>query len=174
MQTRNRLTTSARIVVSLAWVANRLFFAAVAVGLLLSVMLATRFAGLVRDLLPPGTDVASAMTGMRLLMLLGLAMAVAADRIFVVLTDIIASASAGDPFIAANAGRLQKIGWCLLALQLCELPGALIAAYFPAMGSAAPSGDISLAGWISVLMVFVLSRVFAIGSAMREELEGTI
>lgn len=174
MQPRNRLTTSARIVVHLAWIANRSFFVAVVAGLALSLLLPGPFAELVAPRLPAGADVPSALMGMRLLMGLGLAMAVAADRIFVALTAIIASASAGDPFIAINAHRLQRIGWCLLALQLCEVPGALIAAYFPSMGSAAPSGDVSFAGWISVLMVFVLSRVFATGSAMREELEGTI
>ncbi len=174
MQTSNRLTTSARIVVNLARLANRCFFVAVVLGLLASLILSSQFAELVRRMWPPGTDVASAMMGGQLLMLLGAAMAVAADRILVALTSIIATASAGDPFLAINAERLRRIGWCLLVLQLCEIPGALIAAYFPAMGSAAPSGDISLAGWISVLMVFVLSRVFAIGSAMREELEGTI
>jgi hypothetical protein len=42
------------------------------------------------------------------------------------------------------------------------------------MGSAAPNGDISIGGWIAVLMVFVLARVFAAGSAMRDDLEGTI
>ena len=29
-------------------------------------------------------------------------------------------------------------------------------------------------GWIAVLMVFVLSRIFSAGAAMRDELEGTI
>ena len=32
----------------------------------------------------------------------------------------------------------------------------------------------SAAGWMAVLMVFVLSRVFIVGTAMRNELEGTI
>ena len=101
-------------------------------------------------------------------------MSVAADRIFVSLAQIIATVSAGDPFILANARRLQIIGWSLLALQLLEIPGALIARFFPSMGNAAPDATFSIGGWIAVLMVFVLSRIFAAGAVMRDELEGTV
>ena len=173
MQNRDRLTGSAQFVVRLAWIANRVFLFGVTLGLLASWIFQAAFAGLVDHWLP-GADIQSAMTGMRLLMLLGCAMALATDRLLVTLADIIATARAGDPFIAANADRLQRIGWCLLALQLCEIPGILIGRYFPSMGSAAPNGDISIGGWIAVLMVFVLARVFAAGSAMRDDLEGTI
>ena len=173
MHNRDRLTRGAQFVVRLAWIANRLFLLAVISGLAASWVFQAQLASLVGQWLP-GTDIESAMTGMRLLMLLGIAMAVATDRLLATLADIIVTASAGDPFIAANADRLQKIGWCLLALQLCEIPGILIGRYFPAMGSAAPDGDISIGGWISVLMVFVLARVFAAGSAMRDDLEGTV
>ena len=173
MHNRDKLTHSAQFVVRLTWIANRLFLLAVISGLAVSWVFQAQFTSLVGQWLP-GTDIESAMTGMRLLMLLGIAMAVATDRLLATLADIIVTASAGDPFIAANAHRLQKIGWCLLALQLCEIPGILIGRYFPAMGSAAPNGDISIGGWISVLMVFVLARVFAAGSAMRDDLEGTV
>lgn len=173
MQNQDRLATGAVAIVRIAQVANRAFMLAVALGLTLSLILSTQFAGIVSESLP-GTDVPSAMTGMRLLMLLGVAMSVATEILLVTLGAITTSASAGDPFIAVNAQRLQKIGWCLFVLQLFEVPGALIARYFPSMGPAAPSGDFSIGGWIAVLMVFVLARVFAAGSAMRDDLEGTI
>lgn len=173
MQNRDRLTGGAQFVVRLTWIANRIFLLGVTLGLLASWGFRAEFAGLVGDWLP-GADVQSVMTGMRLLMLLGFAMAVVTDRLLTTLSDIIATARAGDPFIAANADRLQRIGLCLLALQLSEIPGILIARNFPDMGSAAPNGDISIGGWIAVLMVFVLARVFAAGSAMRDDLEGTI
>jgi hypothetical protein len=32
----------------------------------------------------------------------------------------------------------------------------------------------STSGWLAVLLVFVLARVFAVGAGMREELEGTV
>ena len=32
----------------------------------------------------------------------------------------------------------------------------------------------STSGWLAVLLTFVLARVFAAGTVMREELEGTV
>lgn len=170
---KDRLTRSSRLVVRIAAVTNRLFLSAVIAGLLLSWILSAQFAGLLLQQ-NPGVDVRSAMTGMRLLMLLGIAMAVATEILLQALGQIIASAGAGDPFIAANARRLQTIGWALLALQLLDIPAALLGKFFPSLGSAAPDVAFSPGGWIAVLMVFVLSRVFAAGSAMRDELEGTV
>ena len=173
LNNKDRLIKGSRLVVRIAIVLNRLFLLAVAVGLLLSWIFPAQFVALL--LQPsPGTDVQSALTGVRLLMLLGVAMAVATDRLLAPLAQIIASAGAGDPFISANARRLQTIGWALLALQLLDIPGALLEKFFPSLGSAAPDVTFSPGGWIAVLMVFVLSRVFAAGSAMRDDLEGTV
>jgi hypothetical protein len=170
---KDRLIKGSRLVVRIAIVLNRLFLVAVVVGLLLSWIFPAQFVPLL--LQPtPGTDVQSALTGVRLLMLLGLAMAVVTDRLLAALAQIIASAGAGDPFISANARRLQTIGWALLTLQLLDIPGAFLAKFFPSLGSAAPDVTFSPGGWIAVLMVFVLSRVFAAGSAMRDDLEGTV
>jgi hypothetical protein len=170
---KDRLIKGSRLVVRIAIVTNRLFLLAVIVGLLLSWIFPAQFVALLIQ--PgPGMDVRSATTGLRLLMLLGLAMAVATDRLLAALAQIIASAGAGDPFISANARRLQTIGWALLALQLLDIPGALLEKFFPSLGSAAPDVTFSPGGWIAVLMVFVLSRVFAAGSAMRDDLEGTV
>jgi len=33
---------------------------------------------------------------------------------------------------------------------------------------------ISISGWLAVLLTFVLARVFAEGTLMREDLEGTV
>ncbi|MDQ1450277.1 MAG: hypothetical protein QOK38_143 [Acidobacteriaceae bacterium] len=170
---KDRLIKGSRLVVRIAIVTNRLFLLAVVVGLLLSWIFSAQFAALLLQQ-NAGIDVQSAMTGLRLLMLLGIAMAVATDRLLAALAQIIASAGAGDPFISANARRLQTIGWTLLALQLLDIPGALLEKFFPSLGSAAPDVTFSPGGWIAVLMVFVLSRVFAAGSAMRDELEGTV
>jgi DUF2975 family protein len=173
LNNKDRLIKGSRLVVRIAIVLNRLFLLAVAVGLLLSWIFPAQFVALL--LQPsPGTDVQSALIGVRLLMLLGAAMAVVTDRLLAALAQIIASAGAGDPFISANARRLQTIGWALLVLQLLDIPGALLEKFFPSLGSAAPDVTFSPGGWIAVLMVFVLSRVFAAGSAMRDDLEGTV
>jgi hypothetical protein len=170
---KDRLIKGSRLVVRIAIVTNRLFLLAVIVGLLLSWIFPAQFVAILIQ--PgPGMDVRSATMGLQLLMLLGLAMAVATDRLLAALAQIIASAGAGDPFISANARRLQTIGWALLALQLLDIPGALLEKFFPSLGSAAPDVTFSPGGWIAVLMVFVLSRVFAAGSAMRDDLEGTV
>ncbi len=173
LSNKDRLIKGSRLAVRIAVVVNRAFFCGVLALLLVSVILSTRFVPL---LLPhiSAADLPSALTGMRLLMLIGLAEAVGTEILLRALAQIIASTSAGDPFIAANARRLQTIGWALLGLQLLDIPGDLLARFFPTLGSAAPDVSFSPGGWLAVLMVFVLARVFAAGSAMRDELEGTV
>jgi hypothetical protein len=82
---------------------------------------------------------------------------------------------AGDPFVAANAYRLNAIAWVLLALQLIGLVIALIgkSVSTPAHPLHLDAG-FSPGGWLAVVMTFVLARVFAEGTLMREDLEGTV
>jgi hypothetical protein len=170
---KDTLIKTSRLVVHTGFILNRIFLAAVALGLLLSWLFRSQLAHLLLQQ-DPGTDVHSQLTGLRLMMLVGIVMSVASDRLLVALTHIIDTAQAGDPFIAANARRLQTIGWALLVLQLLDIPASLIEKYFPGMGMGTPDAPFSLAGWMAVLMVFVLSRVFAVGAAMRDDLEGTV
>ena len=173
MKHRDRLIRTSRIVIRLAWLTNRLFLLAVVSGMLLTWVFAAPFEFfLFRS--NGFADVRSEVIGLRLLMLVGIVMAVATDRLLSALAQVVASAGVGDPFVAANARRLRTIGWSLLLLQLLDFPCALLAKAFPSLGSAAPEGNISVGGWVAVLMVFVLSRVFAAGSAMRDELEATV
>lgn len=173
MPRQDRIVHSAQIVVRVASIANRVFLASVVVGMLASWILVTPFAALLTRWFPDA-DLGSSMTGCRVVMVLGITMSLATDRLLRSLDEIIRSTGAGDPFVGANARRLRTIGWCLLVLQLMEIPGMLIARYYPGLGSAAPSGDVSIAGWIAVLMVFVLSRVFDAGAMMRDDLAGTV
>ena len=82
---------------------------------------------------------------------------------------------AGDPFVAANAYRLQAIAWVLLALQLLSL---VIGAIGKAISTPAHplhlDAGFSPSGWLAVILTFVLARVFAEGTLMREDLEGTV
>ncbi len=169
----DRLTKTSRWVVRAARITNGVFLAAVLLGLLLSWIVPVQFAALLIQQ-PAKVDVRSACAGLRWLLVLGAAMAIAAEVLLAALAEMVASAAAGDPFVAVNARNLQTIGWALLALQVLDIPGALIAKFFPSLGSAAPDVTFSPAGWIAVLMVFVLSRVFATGSAMKDDLEGTV
>ena len=91
------------------------------------------------------------------------------------LLAIVETVRAGDPFVAANADRLQAIAWALLALQLLSL---VIGAIGKAVSTPGHPLDIdagfSISGWLAVLLTFLLARVFAEGTHMREDLEGTV
>jgi hypothetical protein len=91
------------------------------------------------------------------------------------LMAMVPTVRAGDPFIAANAYRLQAIAWFLLAQQVLSLIIGFIgkAVSTPAHPLHLDAG-FSPAGWLAVIMTFVLARVFAEGTLMREDLEGTI
>ena len=173
MRDRDQFISSAKTVVGLASIVNRLFLVAVTIGLAATWLSPALFATILVKA-DPAVDVPTALTGVRLLMLVGVLMAVATDRLLVSLAAIVASAGEGDPFLPANAQRLQTVGWALLTLQLLDIPSALLARFWPSLGSAAPNGDISVGGWVATLMVFVLARVFATGSDMRDELAGTV
>ena len=160
---KDRLIMSSRWAVCIAVLMNRSFAVAVLLGLLFSWAFRTYFAALLLGD-HPGMDVHSKLTGLRLLMLLGLAVAAATELLLAALAQIVASAAAGDPFISINAIRLRRIGWALLVLQLLDFPAALLRRFSPSLGSAAPDVTFSPGGWIAVLMVFVLSRVFTAGS----------
>ena len=91
------------------------------------------------------------------------------------LMAMVQTVRAGDPFIATNAYRLQAIAWFLLGQQLLSLVIGLIgkAISTPAHPLHLDAG-FSPGGWLAVIMTFVLARVFAEGTLMREDLEGTV
>lgn len=169
----HKLVEGSFVAVALALFANWIFLVAVVVGFALSFLFAADFAAMLAPS-RSGQDLSSLMTGMRWLMVVGIVMAAAIVPLLRSLANIIGSVADGDPFIAANAQRLQTIGWALLVLQLLDLACILIDHRFPSLGSAAPDGAVSVGGWLAVLMAFVLSRVFAAGSAMRDDLAGTV
>src|SRR5262249_14629021 len=91
------------------------------------------------------------------------------------LIAIVETVRAGDPFVAANASRLRAIAWTLLAMQVLSLliGGIAKAVSTPAHPLRLDAG-FSINGWLAVLLTFVLARVFAQGTLMREDLEGTV
>ena len=125
--------------------------------------------------LTPSPEAERIIMGMRAIAIVGLA---AIPLNFLVLKRLLAmvgTVRSGDPFIAANAYRLQAIAWLLLALQLLSL---IIAGIAMAISTKAHPIDLdagfSINGWLAVLLTFVLARVFAEGTLMREDLEGTV
>src|SRR4051812_21183640 len=74
-----------------------------------------------------------------------------------------------------NASRLQAIAYVLLALQLLSVTiGAIAKAVSTPAHPVVLDAGFSINGWLAVLLTFLLARVFAQGTLMREELEGTV
>ena len=125
--------------------------------------------------LSPSPDAHRLVMGMRVIAVLGLASIPLNYLVLKRLLAIVETVRAGDPFVAANAYRLEAIAWALLALQLLSLVIGAIAKNVstPAHPLHLDAG-FSISGWLAVLLTFVLARVFAQGALMREDLEGTV
>jgi len=96
------------------------------------------------------------------------------ERLIVQVMAIIHSVSEGDPFTPANADRLERIGWLLFGTQILALIGMSISAV-EALAEEWNFGEqFSLEGLLSVILVFILARIFRQGTKMRDDLEGTV
>jgi Protein of unknown function (DUF2975) len=125
--------------------------------------------------LSPSPEAERLVMGLRAIAVLGLAAIPLNYSILKRLLAIVETVRAGDPFVAANADRLQAIAWALLTLQLLSL---VIAAIGKAVSIPGHPLDLdagfSINGWLAVLLTFLLARVFAEGTFMRDDLEGTV
>jgi hypothetical protein len=123
----------------------------------------------------PEDQIRSHIMGLRLIAALGLVAIPLNYALLKRLLAMVETVRRGDPFVAANAYRLQAIAWVLLALQLLSM---VIAAIGKAIATPTFPLDLdagfSTSGWLAVLLTFVLARVFAEGTLMREDLEGTV
>jgi hypothetical protein len=124
---------------------------------------------------PPSAQSGPLIIGMRAIAALGL---VAVPLNLAVLRRLVAmvqTVRAGDPFVAANAHRLQAIAWFLLGQQMLSLVIGLIAKSVSTPGHPLHlDAGFSPSGWLAVILTFVLARVFAAGTLMRQDLEGTV
>ena len=125
--------------------------------------------------LSPSREADRLIMGLRAIAVVGL---VAIPLHYVVLKRLLAiveTVRAGDPFVAANAARLQTIAWALLALQVLSLVvGAIAKSVSTPAHPLHLDAGFSISGWLAVLLTFLLARVFAEGTLMREDLEGTV
>jgi hypothetical protein len=125
--------------------------------------------------LSPSLEADQLIMGFRAIAAVGL---VAIPLNYVVLKRLLAiveTVRAGDPFVAANASRLQAIAWALLALQLLSVViGAIARAVSTPAHPLHLQAGFSISGWLAVLLTFLLARVFAEGTLMREDLQGTV
>jgi hypothetical protein len=125
--------------------------------------------------LTPSPEADRLIAGLHAIALIGLGTIPLNHVVLRRLMSIVETVRAGDPFIAANADRLRTIARALLALQLLSLVIGTIAR---TVSTPAHPLDIdagfSINGWLAVLLTFLLARVFAAGTLMREDLEGTV
>jgi hypothetical protein len=157
-----------RILIVLNWLS------AVAISVLLLAM-PTRQWIMISLHLSPGPEAEQVILGLRSIAVIGL-VAIPLNHIALKrLLAIVDTVRAGDPFVAANAARLQTIAWTLFTLQLL---GLVVAAIVRSISTPAHPVHIqagfSINGWLAVLLTFLLARVFAEGARMREDLEGTV
>src|ERR671914_22951 len=108
----------AYVVLRLLIIANWLMAAAILVLLLISpnerwIMSAFK--------LSPSPEAERLVMGLRAIAVLGLAAIPLNHSALKRLLAIVETVRAGDPFVAANASRLQAIAWVLLTLQLLSL-----------------------------------------------------
>jgi hypothetical protein len=124
--------------------------------------------------LSPSSETERLVMGLRAIAVLGLAV-IPLNYVVKRLLAIVETVRAGDPFVAANASRLQAIAWSLLALQLLSLViGAIAKTVSTPAHPLHLDAGFSINGWLAVLLTFLLARVFAEGTLMREDLEGTV
>ena len=125
--------------------------------------------------LRPSPDAERLVMALRLIATLGLVTVPLHYMVLKRLLAMVETVRAGDPFVGANASRLQAIAWVLLVQQLISMVigGIAKAASTPAHPLNLDAG-FSVNGWLAVILTFVLARVFAEGALMREDLEGTV
>jgi hypothetical protein len=125
--------------------------------------------------LSPSPEAERLVMGLRAIAVLGLAAIPLNYALLKRLLAIVETVRAGDPFVAANAGRLQAIAWALLTLQLLSLVIGAIAKAVALPGHPLDiDAGFSVNGWLAVLLTFLLARIFAEGTRMRDDLEGTV
>jgi hypothetical protein len=125
--------------------------------------------------LSPSPDASRLVMGLRVIAVLGLATIPLNYVVLKRLLAIVETVRAGDPFVGANAQRLQTIAWTLFTLQLFSLViGAIVKAVSSPAHPLHLDAGFSINGWLAVLLTFLLARVFAEGTLMREDLEGTV
>jgi hypothetical protein len=121
------------------------------------------------------SHIPSMVTGLRAIAVLGW---VAIPLNHVVLSRLLAMVETvrmRDPFVAANAQRLQAIAWALLALQVLSIViGSIGGAISTRAHPLHLDAGFSVNGWLAVLLTFILARVFAQAAAMRDDLAGTV
>lgn len=125
--------------------------------------------------LSPGPEADGVVMGLRAIAVIGLVTIPLNYAILKRLLALVETVRDGDPFVAVNAYRLQTMAWVLLSLQLLGLViGAIVKRISTPEHPIHINAGFSVNGWLAVLLTFLLARVFAQGTLMREDLEGVV
>jgi hypothetical protein len=122
---------------------------------------------------PPRIDPTWLMPTLRIWLVLALPMIVAVHVSLSRIMAVVETVRSGDPFVAENAARLKTIAWCVLATQLLNLAFGMLAATMNAAGSNI-DWKFAVTGWLAVVLLFVLARVFEEGTQIRDDLDKMI
>jgi hypothetical protein len=123
----------------------------------------------------PSPDTGRLILGLRAIASLGLLAVPVTNLVLKRLLAIVGTVREGDPFVAENAARLQAIAWSLLGLQVLSVViGSIARAISTPAHPLHLDAGFSINGWLAVLLTFVVARVFAEGTRLRDDLEGTV
>jgi len=121
-----------------------------------------------------GTNADAARHALIGMMAVGVIAVFPVHTIFSRLIAMIDTVRAGHPFAAANADRLRHIAWGMLAIQFIDIAFGWFAWRLGEATGELIGWQFSVTGWLAVLLLFVLARVFQQGAAMQDELEATV
>ena len=125
--------------------------------------------------LGPTRDGGRLLLAMRGIMVVGILAAPVIHVIYTRLLAIVETVDAGDPFVVENAERLQTIAWSIVALQLMHVAVVVLANGVWVGDQQIDIGDkFAITPWLTILLLFVLARVFDHGARMRDEIAGTV
>jgi hypothetical protein len=123
----------------------------------------------------PTPDSGRLMLAMRGIMVIGILAVPVVHLIYTRLLAIVETVSAGDPFVVENATRLQAIAWAIVSLELMHVGVvALASGAWVGTQKVDIGGHFSVTPWLTILLLFVLARVFDQGTRMRDELAETV
>lgn len=174
MHGRDRVLTIATAAIAVGRVGNAVAVGFLATLVVLSVLAEPLLVARLTAKYGAGADVARIIWFLRAIALLAIPVGYAVERLLRALRAILASVAVGEPFAPANAGRLREIGWLLLAIQFVDLAFAAVTVIAARLGIEYASWQPSFTGWFATLVAFVLVRVFAAGTALRDDVAGTV
>jgi hypothetical protein len=123
----------------------------------------------------PSPDSGRLIFGMRGIIVVGVLSAPVLHFVYTRLLAIVETVRMGDPFVIENAERLRTIAWSIVGLELMHVAVIILANGVTAGGQKVDiGGKFSVTPWLTILLVFVLVRVFDQGARMRDELEALV